>query len=96
MSEKKAPMEFWIIDKPYHRYSDISCYEAWDEKPVLDESEESIHCREVIPEPLISEEEIQEAALLWCKNHQFSNKDRGQAFVDAVKWALQKIKGGEV
>ena len=49
MSERKA-REFWIIDKAYHRYMEVSCYEAWNEKPIAEDDETLILVREVLPD----------------------------------------------
>lgn len=39
-----------------------------------------------------TDEQAEEAALEWCREHQYSAKDRGDAFKDALKWAAAQIE----
>jgi len=42
-----------------------------------------------------TEEEAAKAAVDWCRENQYSEKDRGDAFKDALKWAAVQIENCE-
>lgn len=39
-----------------------------------------------------TQEEAEKAAVDWCRDYQYSDKDRGDAFKDALKWAAAQIE----
>jgi hypothetical protein len=59
---------------------------------------EVIHCREVLDEPLISEEEIEKAAKNFVEKEHIKIKNEddsfslGYGFQEGIRWALEKMK----
>ena len=94
MSEKKKPREFWVENGLAYVKGLQPFYPAYSEKGGI----WSIHCREVLPEPLISEEEIEKAAEKFREVFDeqgyadYKSHDEAEAFIAGAKWMQEKMK----
>ena len=99
MSEKKAPKDYWIRLKVESQWKG-----DWHSTPCVGtrnywEDEHTIHVREVLAAPEISEEEIREAAIKeihkmnWIVEGSQLEEDFENIFKAGCYWAIQRMKG---